>query len=231
MLQAWIPQGLLHHYNPPGSFFSAMALCWILEEVLFKLGSSCWTCGKWPRRFTCALVLLWIILWPYGAPGKLVQREDNIFALSFVHCYFSGVLLAHCLHEKVPVAMKSRSTISASGASLILATVFCGFSDPTTATNWSCFLLLPAQCLLVFGLGRGDDPLARIFSTWPLPLFSELALGIYIFQAPAKQMLDALMGWQGSYSMHQMAVLLLSLAVLAALAQLLQKPLARFITN
>lgn len=29
-----------------GSFFSAMALCWILEEVLFKLGSSCWQLGK-----------------------------------------------------------------------------------------------------------------------------------------------------------------------------------------
>ena len=29
-----------------GSFFSAMALCWILEELLFKLGSSCWQLGK-----------------------------------------------------------------------------------------------------------------------------------------------------------------------------------------
>ena len=27
----------------------------------------------------------------------------------------------------------------------------------------------PAQCLLVYGLGRGEDPLAKIFGAWPLP--------------------------------------------------------------
>ena len=35
----------------------------------------------------------------------------------------------------------------------------------------------------------------------------------------------------GDYSLNQMAVLLLVLSLLAALAQLMQKPLARFITN
>lgn len=230
MLQAFLPQRMLHHYNPPSSFFSALALCWLLEEALYKLGNICWTCGKWARRFTISALLLWIILWPYGAPGKLIQRQDNVLALSFIHCYFSGVLLAHGLHEKAPVG-KGRSAISASGAMLILATVFLGFSDPATATSWACFLLLPAQCLLVYGLGRGEDPLAKIFGAWPLPLFSELALGIYIFQTPAKQMLDVLLGWQGDYSLTQMAVLLFVLSLLAALAQLMQKPLARFITN
>ena len=30
----------------------------------------------------------------------------------------------------------------------------------------------PAQCLLVYGLGRGEDPLAKVFGAWPLPLLS-----------------------------------------------------------
>ena len=121
----------------------------------------------------------------------------------------------------------------------------------------------PVQALLIYGLGRGEDPLAWCFSMWPLPQpglrslrpysswfcfpllsyvpshcrsdscqkaharrLSELALGIYIFQAPTKLMplwrvdvnvgglksfvhrfalwihqqllrLDNLMGWQG----------------------------------
>ena len=29
--------------------------------------------------------------------------------------------------------------------------------------------LRPAQCLLIYGLGRGEDPLAWCFSVWPLP--------------------------------------------------------------
>lgn len=40
------------------------------------------TCGKWPRRFTCALVLLWIILWPYGVSWPVLNKIlfDAIYA-------------------------------------------------------------------------------------------------------------------------------------------------------
>lgn len=231
MLQAFLPQKMLHHYNPPSTFFSALAFCWLLEDALYNLGSLCWGSGRWGRRITCLGVLIWIILWPFAAPGKLVDLQDNIPAFSFIHCYFSGVLLAHCLHDKPAVGSKRGSAISASGSALILVTVFCGFSDKATATSWAYFLLLPAQCLLIYGLGRGEDPLAWCFSVWPLPRLSELALGIYIFQSPAKLMLDNLMGWQGSYTLSQVVLLLSLLAMLAAMAQLLQKPLARLVTS
>ncbi|CAJ1355153.1 unnamed protein product [Effrenium voratum] len=227
-----LPQRLLYKINGPNAFFSALAFCWLLEEALFTLGSRAWESGRFCQRGAFVAVVLWTAIWPFAAPGTLVSLEDNVPALSFIHCYFCGVLLAHSLHDAQGLAARS-SAISASGALLIMVAIFVGIGDASMVANWAQFVLLPLQCMLIYSLGRGQDPVARIFGTWPLPLVSELALGIYIFQAPGKQLLDALMGWQGPIgdawplkNLRQLSVLLVFLALLALLAQQLQRRLA-----
>mmetsp|Transcript_19722 Transcript_19722/g.37081 ORF Transcript_19722/g.37081 Transcript_19722/m.37081 type:complete len:471 (+) Transcript_19722:65-1477(+) len=231
MLQSFLPQGIVRRLNGPGWFFSALAFCWFLEEALFRLGRWCWERGRLSQKIACLGVLVWVVLWPFAAPGKLIRLEDNIPALSFIHCYFCGVLMAYCLHAETRDSAAKSSKISGTGAVLISAALF-GIGDKATADAWSRFILLPAQCLLIYSLVRDSDPLARLCSAWPLRSISELAIGIYVFQAPAKSMLDARMGWSGQYDLQQLVVLLVLLAIVAALAQqLLQKPLAQWLTK
>lgn len=54
-----------------------MALCWILEEVLFKLGSSCWQLGKdgvsWLNMFMGGLGSTELVQ-PWGGGGGSMWR-------------------------------------------------------------------------------------------------------------------------------------------------------------
>ena len=85
----------VHMEHMMGYFVSFPASC---AELPFFVDSNLCpqrTCGKWPRRFTCALVLLWIILWPYGVSWHVSNKIlfDAIYAgqITFGTDSFLGV--------------------------------------------------------------------------------------------------------------------------------------------
>jgi peptidoglycan/LPS O-acetylase OafA/YrhL len=103
--------------------------------------------------------------------------------LFYVHIYAFGVALA-CLYN---IYQKSPPLIFKYGASCGYIGLGLVFTIPALDTPGSVLstrlgILLPLHALVLFGLTVGKDPIARLFSWFPLQAIAAYSYAVYVFQ-------------------------------------------------
>lgn len=231
MLQSYGPSNthIAMCYNIPDWFVSSLVLCWVLEEFLFELAKACW------RRGTLGVVLAWCGAFAWKGLTTLAVSHfqlpyGNENGLPDVHCYFCGILLAFLISGQSNAAIYVSST-AASVAALALGLLTTYVQDPLFVNTQSRTGMFPMQCLLMYGLGMGRDPLANLLTRLP-PYTYGFSYAMYILQWPLK---GACPWWRPlpqMQSITQMLTFLFILIVVSAAAQqFVQKPSERFVKD
>lgn len=243
-------------FNQPDWFCTMLVVCWLLEESFFQLVQRCWCRGAWARAvLACLCSLAWMALLPSAtfdlALTGRVPIHDLYLGLAWVFCYFCGVVLAFFLSDqsRTPTPV---SRISASvAAALILATYLTTdlqidkpaesvpalFGNGGLDHHFSRLIMLPLQCLLLYGLAMEHDPLAKLLAALP-SWVHELSLGVYLLQFPVFWVMSR---WEILATPHylstyfytvRMSVFLPALFVAAALSrQCIEKPSSRILNS
>lgn len=228
MLQSYGPHNYFIQlcYNIPDWFVSALVACWLLEDLLFELAKACW------RRGPCCVVLAWAGAFAWKAGTQFIIDH---FGLPFgsdngmpdLHCYFCGILLGFAISGQSR-DLKWVSRVAATVATLLLIVTFTFVQDSNFHNSISRTGLCPLQCLLMYGLAMGEDPLAKLFATMP-PFAHKLSYGIYILSMPLKL---ACPWWRKTpiENLLQMSLFLLLLALFAAFSnEFVHKPCERLL--
>mmetsp|Transcript_35403 Transcript_35403/g.62820 ORF Transcript_35403/g.62820 Transcript_35403/m.62820 type:complete len:491 (+) Transcript_35403:36-1508(+) len=171
-------------FNFPDWFCTWLVPCWLLEELLFLVASSCWHRGFATRAIlACSGIITYMLLLNYGfAYDYYSPLSAFCLGLLWILSYFCGIIVAFCVSAECFKDTWLCKTSASFSLSLILAII-----TLTDAGRASCFVLLPLMCLLLYGLGMGCDPLTSLFGRVPSAV-RDLSLGIYLLQVPAHRL-------------------------------------------
>jgi peptidoglycan/LPS O-acetylase OafA/YrhL len=103
--------------------------------------------------------------------------------LFYLHLYALGVALA-CVYRhyqgNFPTLFRSGAVIGYAGLALIFTTP--SLIPPAHKLSARLGVLAPLQGLVLLGLAIGEDPIAKLFSWWPLQVLAGYSYAVYIFQ-------------------------------------------------